>query len=567
MKLLRFALLALLVHTVSAQVTAPPTLQGIVVRAGTNEPVAKAVVELRKPGGDSKPYTLLTTDEGKFAFRNVQAGQYELAVTRSGYVSFVYGTRKTSGPGEPITLPAAPALQPTVLRIVMTPTGSISGRITDRRGEPVANAEVGALKVSYNQGRRSFRSVQIAVTNDLGEYRLFWLPPGQYYVSATAPVGERAFCFGQCDGATSDSLVVARRRLDPPSPPTAPPTERTLAAYFPGTRDADAATPIDIGPGMEFRGADIVAVPGRVHHVRGVVIDSETGQAVTGNVQLMFASLSSSGGTVIPGSGSSFDFAYALPGSYLLTATAGAMTGRVTIEVGDEDLNNVTIAVTSGFNIPGRVSIEGATPGNNLNLANLRVNAPLDPPVVQGASPASPAPDGTFMLTKVVPGDYRVTLTPALQNAYVKSIRLGQSDILNGGFHVERQIQDSLEIVVSMRVAALDGRVVDEKQAPLKEATVVLVPDPAFRKRADLYKSASTDASGKFQLKGLAPGDYKLFAWDDVEPGAWMDPAFMSLYENVGRPIRISEGSTQTVELTTISSGLPAPVPAQNLGR
>jgi hypothetical protein len=87
-----------------------PVLQGVVSRLGTNEPVARATVELRKPGGDPKPYTLATTDEGKFVFRNIPAGQYELAVTRPGYVPFVYGRRKASGPGEPITLPSTEAL-------------------------------------------------------------------------------------------------------------------------------------------------------------------------------------------------------------------------------------------------------------------------------------------------------------------------------------------------------------------------------------------------------------------------------------------------------------------------
>ena len=65
-------------------------------------------------------------------------------------------------------------------------------------------------------------------------------------------------------------------------------------------------------------------------------------------------------------------------------------------------------------------------------------------------------------------------------------------------------------------------------------------------------KITTTDASGRFQLDGVAPGDYKLFAWEDVEDGAWLDSAFMKLDEDKGTPMRVGEGSKTMVDVPLI---------------
>ena len=82
---------------------------------------------------------------------------------------------------------------------------------------------------------------------------------------------------------------------------------------------------------------------------------------------------------------------------------------------------------------------------------------------------------------------------------------------------------------------------------------VVLLPD--VRQRTDLYQVVTTDLSGRFRLDPVPPGEYKIFAWASVDCDAWFDPDFMSNYEKRGRPLHISEGSRETVEVTVI----PAP--------
>ena len=82
---------------------------------------------------------------------------------------------------------------------------------------------------------------------------------------------------------------------------------------------------------------------------------------------------------------------------------------------------------------------------------------------------------------------------------------------------------------------------------------VVLVPDLSHRGEADLFKNTTTDENGRFVIRGIRPGDYKLFAWDDIEPGAWWDPEFLSHYERQSEEIEITTNGRVSRDLHLIS--------------
>ena len=94
--------------------------------------------------------------------------------------------------------------------------------------------------------------------------------------------------------------------------------------------------------------------------------------------------------------------------------------------------------------------------------------------------------------------------------------------------------------------------VFDDLQKPVIDATVVLVPDAPRRQRFDLYYVDGSDASGRAHFAGLAPGDYRIFAWEDVPADAWQDQDFLRRYEDRSRPIRIREGGRETIDLRSI---------------
>src|ERR1051326_6415050 len=166
-------------------------LQGIVVRAGGTELVTRANITLQDASGNSRTFTSITSDDGKFIIPGVPPGKYELSVTRPGYVRS----------DQSLTLEDDP--RPRNVIVALNSTGAISGRIFDEFGEPVIGAEVRAMKSFYQRGGRILVPMQSAVTDDRGEYRLFWLPPGSYFVSATGPMQD-GFTAGILNDARGD---------------------------------------------------------------------------------------------------------------------------------------------------------------------------------------------------------------------------------------------------------------------------------------------------------------------------------------------------------------------------
>jgi hypothetical protein len=178
----------------------------------------------------------------------------------------------------------------------------------------------------------------------------------------------------------------------------------------------------------------------------------------------------------------------------------------------------------------------------------------------------SPRPDGTFTLSGVpAAGDYRVivapiltsatppdstptVIPPAFQNLYVKSIRMGDVDVLNDRLHLETLPREPMIIVIGSNPGRIEGRVVNDRQQAVSGTTVVLIHDNGLRYRVN-EKTAFSDASGHFEFQGVPPGNYKLFSWETVEPGSWQDPDFMRPFESRGVPVHVDEGGRVSMDV------------------
>ena len=569
---------------------APPaqtaSIQGRVVAADGQSALSRVTVELRRAGTNDAPIVSSTNEDGRFVFASLLPGQYRLTATRSGYVPAEYGQRKPGAVGLPLVLAAGQQLREA--QIALTASASVSGRIFFRTGKPVVNAEVMAMKASFQDGRRVLTLEQTGRTNDLGEYRLYWLTPGKYYIS-TMPWDGRPISGGVVMNANGAAAAVDMARMtvlagdvaraplgfQPGAPPSD--TEAWVPVYFPGTANEDAAAPIDLAAGANVRSIDIITTPVGPRRIRGTIMDA-TGQPAQ-NAQIFRSRNSPPSNTfateVAHSEKGTFDIRGVVPGPYTLLAIAGDSAGKVVVNVGETDLEDVRIPVAAGVTFSGKLSVDGS---NNPVPAGLRVSLRPDPLVPGMPVPASAvSADGQFTFSQVLPGNYLVTvqplqaappvatgqrgnafpvppqrgaptlppLPPALQNAYVKSVRLGSADVLNGGLRIDTPPVDSLEIVIGANPARVEGDV-----GRLPNATVVLVPAARMR-RPDLYKSVLTNPEGRFEFQGVTPGDYILLTWADVETGAWMNADFLKPYESRGRTLRVEEGSRHTMQQLT----------------
>jgi hypothetical protein len=508
----------------------------------------------------------MTDASGKFLFKDLEPGTYRLSATKNGFVRFDYGARTTGSTGAQFNLAAGQSMKDISFRLVNT--GVVSGRVRTASGEPGAALNVQLMKSVYNvQGQRTFQSVSSGRTDDRGDYRLFWITPGRYYVSIG---GNSLTTLTSSDGGT---ILFLSSGGDAAS-------ANVATVYYPGTTDPLGAATIEVGPGGEVPGIDIVLPNQQVFRVRGRLVDTSTGLPPrSASISLVPRDPSFSGlsGSIPPnynGSTGTFDMRNVPPGAYWLRAQATDSTATAVITpnaVGrtvSEALSMATSARTAaqkslditgdmeglllelgpGFSINGVVRVEGtALPTSNGPRVALRPTNPNG--LASSLLPLNA--DGTFTLTNVMPGEYRAQVLGMPVEYYVKEARIEQTDVLNAPLVITEPARGNLEIVVSSAAGQIDGTLTDKGIQPVSALQTVLIPDE-HRDRSDLFKTAVTDQSGKFTFRGVTPGSYKIFAWESLEPNAFYDPQILRQYEDQGKQIRVLEGGKTITEVKMI---------------
>jgi hypothetical protein len=142
-------------------------------------------------------------------------------------------------------------------------------------------------------------------------------------------------------------------------------------------------------------------------------------------------------------------------------------------------------------------------------------------------------------------------LSPLPPNIYIKAVRLGSTDVLNG-FSISGPVSGPLEIVLGTKAGQIDGTIVDWVRNPIRGIHVILMPARQADRVPGRVENVTSDQNGRFAIRAIPPGDYKLFAWEDLEPNAYYDSDFVRKYETLGTPIQISENMKQTVEIKII---------------
>lgn len=407
-------------------------------------------------------------------------------------------------------------------------------------------------------------TVQSVHTDERGEYRLFWLPPGRYYVAARVEDLQRrqvpilVFPPGQAAFSDFGASPVVTQRILPGGDIV---EETTRVVYYGNALELDRASRIDLGQGESFQGADIAMSTGRARgvHIRGVAVRGESGQPAPGVEVRAIQNQRGADVFVLPGitdARGAFDLAGAVSGSYVLFAgSPAAGQADLPLQVGESDVENVRLSLDTTAEVSGRVIIEGR-PSEALatDLARIRIAVTRDPDVI-GMPPAmAPAPPGTpangvvaangrFILRLLGEngGDFRVTVSRIPADTYVKAVRMGEVNILADGLHLSGPPAHPMEVVISTDAGSIAGAAVSAARRSLPNAMLVLVPDsPALQRRFDLYRTAMADVNGQFRLSGVRPGDYRLLAFDYLEADAWQDPEFLRNHQASGTRIRVN---------------------------
>jgi hypothetical protein len=600
------------------------TLSGSVVVLGSSQPIPNANIELRRTDCNnfSNPPDVLTTKadgNGRFSFQALRAGGWCIVATipGGGYTPAEYMQRGILGRG--VTIPIADGQAVTNIQLAMAPTGGIAGRVRDGDGEYLGRARVQVMEEHTHEGQRRLYILQVTQTDDRGEYRFFWLPPGPYYI-AVVPENTR----GRSVVSVQPQPGTGGRREDVITPVVYPriapngdfSEETYVTVYYPNERDPLRALPVQVQPGNTTGGIDVVLNQGRVrsYHIRGTVMNSVTGEPAKG-ATMRLAPREWTSTVVMPSASvddkGNFDMAGVVPGSYVLLGSMSTpnpaappppppgtpptppqpgvpqipqtlqITVNQVIEVGNSTLDNIQLNLVQGVTIPGRIIVEGApaappaNPQGNPQGAppnpqrGLSVSLVRDPDIV--GIPASQLrgmtqPDGTFSIANVGPGDYRVYVTPllapfqfdapnipqSLQNMYVKAIRVGATNALTERIRVTGgSPPGEIEVLVGPG-GRFEGTASNDRREPMPNVTVALVPDGALRQRIDLYRTATTDMTGRFRMQGIALGSYKAYAFEEVPSDSWQNADFMRPLESRGVAVEVRDANPATADVPVI---------------
>ncbi len=508
------------------------TIEGTMVNATDGTAVRRMGVSLE---GGPQQYGAETDANGHFLISGIKPGRYFLQAGGGRFPQQFYGQTKARGRGKILTLKPGDHLRDISFRLI--PGGVIAGTVYSEDGEPVIGANVQVLVAPRAGDQAEMQSARGGGTDDLGQYRIFGLTPGRYFV------------------------VAGGQQWGPPRLANVPSEFVGLPTFYPGTTDWSQATPVDVTPGGELDGIDITLTQAHTVRVRGRAVVEGSGalpprnfiSLVPRNARVLFYLYGNLGVNTLDDKGN-FELFGVPPGSYLLVSywnnDGATYFGSVPLDVTGADIDGITLTLSRGTKLAGRLRAEHGAP---LDFSKLGVwLQPSDTAAMAGGSDQI-KPDGTFVVENIYDGTYRLQVGGFPEEFYVKSATLGGLDALGTDLTINHsQPPGLLDIMLSKDGGRIDGTVVDD-QKPVVGAIVTLIPNPPNRQRYDLYGSKHTDEMGRFSLLGLPPGDYKLFAWPGEETVNWQDPDYLRAYEKLGTPVHVEEKKQQTMQLQLIS--------------
>ncbi len=544
--------------------------------------VATAQLSVAEPGGMTMPAGMarcevMTDEAGRFECANLPAGRFAVYVRATG--PFLAS--------QPRFLELADGAAASVT-IRLERGGSITGRVLDDGGEPVTMAQVVAGERQSVNGLVRLvpgGSSPRATTNDLGEYRVFGLPPGDFIVSAV---------------------------WNPPplrTPSASPPGEPRYGlapTFHPSTTAFHAARPVSVRAGQETGGVDVTlarvllgSISGRVTDSTGAVLAarqvSVTLQARR-NVSVAgpasFARWKEDGGFVIEN---------VPPGQYAVVANVRVndATPSVPAEAGFERVDVeggeavVQIQTNTGATVSGRIIVEGSGGADGWRAAGPpgASRAAISPRTAETGfsipysfrGPGSVAEDLTFTMTGL---RGQMLISPFVPGAALKSVKVGANDITASGLlFTGTETIDDVTVTVTTDTATIEGTVKGGDGAPA-DAWIIVFPDDksrwfpmspfvrAIRPRPPGSPDPPTPApvsvpgsmadrrralvpAGGFRLMDLLPGRYAV-AVVQVDPararsGGSMpatDADALAALRRTARIVSVAAGETATVQLT-----------------
>jgi hypothetical protein len=542
-------LAALAVVVAAQEIPSPPSrptgtgvITGRVMAGDTGRPLAGAYVRLS--GRDwSATWAQETDERGRFEFSALPSGSFVLSAGHPRYLAATLGGFTDGGIGRPITLRDGERVERA--DITLLKQGAIEGRVLDEFGDPAPDIIVRAYTRTFVDGAYRLVAVggsQADPTDDKGQFRLFGLVPGTYYLCALA---------GGFVGNTGR----------PPGAGGFAPT------YYPGTSDAHRASGLTLAAGAEQAGVVMSLVPARSGRVTGRVVGIGAEPLIQATAVRLIPQAGDEPGPITASTflkpDGSFTFNAIPAGTYLLLAhTISAYgpnrqdrVGWLSLISTGQDIDNVSLLLRRSVRLSGRIEVEGD--GTRPALEDLRLEPLLVGPLAAGVTGLRPyvrttiKPDWSFESNDVTgPMVIRLVARPGTPWR-LSRVTLDGADVTDTRMDAAAFDGRNLEIAVTNRSASVRGRVVLSRGDPVTGChVIVFAEDPSKWEYPSRHLTiVRPDQNGDFETRGLPPDRYLAIAMNRVEEGDWQDPEVLELLRQDATRVLLSEGEPMTVEL------------------
>jgi protocatechuate 3,4-dioxygenase beta subunit len=510
--------------------------------------------------------TTTSDAEGRFQFTALAPGEYRLYADKAGFLTKVHGASRpgSSQSGAPIKLVAGQKIDN--IKLILPRGSVITGVITDEFGDPAYRVPVRAMRFGYDNGRKSLQTgTGSDTTDDKGIYRIAGLLPGEYLVSAV-PTDTVSQATAQAE-AVRDRLSQINASLSPNERISAPAVNPVgyVATYYPGTPMGGSAAPVRVGPGEEAGGIDIrlqsiatASISGQVTSAEGVVPQTrlqliDASMPING-VGIWFRDMRSDG---------SFSFSGLVPGQYILRGygtpggqpgmAGGSMWGSVDVTADPRGTSGVTLRMQGGVTVSGALSLSPLP--ESTDVSRLRVGLV---PVMSASDwelpvmTATPDAAGRFTFEKVVPGSYRPRVTGVPETWAIASAVFDEKDAAD----LNLVIDGSRNIAggawkMSGSMAEVTGTITLSTGAPAPDHTILIFPADSrlWVPQSRRILVTRPGADGRYTLRGLPPGEYRIAPLVDPDPGQWFIPDFLAQTLAIAVSLTLGEGERRAQDL------------------
>lgn len=517
----------------------PGQITGHVYRADNNLPISKAVVTLnplsgRNDGLPNDNQSARSDVDGVYTFPSVTPGTYFVRAEHPGYIARSFAR---SGNGEAAdTITVNPGQSVSQIDVRLLSSGVISGTVYDEDNQPLEGAQVAAIRMRYARGGSQQELPMRNVTSDdLGDFRLFGLAPGSYFVRVVNNNGN------QTTGG-----------------------QGYRAAYYPGTATLESAQRVKVTAGAETSGIRFSVAPQTLYTITGSITDSSESPGPKRYI-VMAIPVSHYGGEYSPSMSQASEGAFRIrgvpSGDYLLNATAiqtgpnaqnGGQprrdTGTATVRVSDSDART-NILITRSAEVDGKIIVENST-GQSISGKRVTLQTQTQGPNIGGnAFSATTDQNGAFKISNAPNGSFGFSVGGGT-NLYLKQVLCAGRDYTVQPLTIESRVSvEDCVLTLGTDTGVIKGQVLDANQ-PVPDLIVIAIPQSRPLRQVARYTVAgNTNANGEFQIAGMIPGDYVVFAVPRDDEQSYYQIDFADRLQEFGELVTVKPGETMSVNL------------------